>query len=302
MRYIDTAELGDRLGPAWHRNAEAETEKITACTDPKERAKAVEDAAPVWRDAKAALYALSHRKCWYCEKRHVRDHAHVDHWRPKKKVRGSKEHPGYWWLACDSANYRLACSLCNSPFTVLDDDDEAIGTAGKGDWFPLVDEQKRAFTPEAPINLEVPILLDPCKESDPKLLGFDDEGVPRSLTNNPDEQHRVTETVRILGLDDGRLNVARREAAYHLVNVVRSTERALLLLLTPDLSPEVRKSLEEQLTAGLEEIALLRGPDREFTRMIEVSLRGMRDSPVGIMLVEDPAGVAKLAASSVRVE
>ena len=104
---------------------------------------------------------LSDDKCWYCESKQIRLDRHVDHYRPKNSVAECADHPGYWWLAFRSYNYRYSCTYCNSRRV-----DQRSGQAGgKADHFPLRDESRRAFSPDDPIDDEQPTLLDPTVQA-----------------------------------------------------------------------------------------------------------------------------------------
>ena len=113
----------------------------------------------LWAELKPDLAKLSCGKCWYCESRENRSHLAVDHFRPKNGVAECKAHPGYWWLALASENYRYACTYCNS----LLRDENRGETLGKGTHFPLVDEARRAFRPQD-AEEELPCLLGSARE------------------------------------------------------------------------------------------------------------------------------------------
>ena len=110
-------------------------------------------------------------KCWYCESRQVRSDNAVDHFRPKSRVQGVvPAHGGYWWLAFDWENYRYTCTYCNSLRK------SATTSGGKQDFFPLEDENKRAYSGKDNHREEVAALLDPTKVSDFWLLAFSEDG------------------------------------------------------------------------------------------------------------------------------
>ena len=104
----------------------------------------------------------------------------MEHFRPKRRLSGAG-HSGYWWGAFDWTNLRLAHPTVNRRVT-----DYLSGKkAGKGCYFPLRDEEQRAECKEDEIN-EEPILLDPMRAQDCKLLCFDSENgkpVPRYSKN-----------------------------------------------------------------------------------------------------------------------
>ena len=66
----------------------------------------------VWGEIKNELLEMSHGKCWYSEAPDAVSDWHVDHFRPKKRAldEDKTEHEGYYWLAFDWKNYRIAGS------------------------------------------------------------------------------------------------------------------------------------------------------------------------------------------------
>jgi uncharacterized protein (TIGR02646 family) len=165
--------------------------------------------ARVWGEIKDQLLAMSHGKCWYSEAPDAVSDWHVDHFRPKGKARDEDgtEHDGYQWLAFDWKNYRIAGSYPNSPHK-----DGQGRTRGKWDFFPLALGCKRATWDQQDCSQEVCLILDPASPSDPKLMTFDEEGLPiPSDTGNPIIRKRVETTVHYLHLDHPRLVQARKQ-------------------------------------------------------------------------------------------
>ncbi|MGW2099996.1 HNH endonuclease [Streptomyces olivaceoviridis] len=153
------------------------------------------------------LLELAGYKCWYCETLILRADVNVDHFRPKSEVLDVPDHPGYWWLAYDVSNYRIACKHCNSGGARYDG--VRAGRA-KGSQFPLL-AGTRARTSGDDVKHEQPLLLDPAHEDDPALIGFDTAGYARrsNAPYSPAETQsglcRASETIRILALNDSRL-------------------------------------------------------------------------------------------------
>ncbi|MFJ9339895.1 HNH endonuclease [Streptomyces sp. NPDC101733] len=146
-------------------------------------------------------------KCWYCETLIVRTDITVDHFRPKSEVLDVPSHPGYWWLAYDVSNYRIACKHCNSGGARHNGVREG---RAKGSQFPLL-AGARARTSVDDLQREQPVLLDPAHQGDPDLIGFDTAGYARRSNTpySPAEAAsglcRADETIRILALNDSRL-------------------------------------------------------------------------------------------------
>lgn len=65
---------------------------------------------------KALEERIYHYKCAYCEG-HIADGftLHIEHYRPKNKLKEDAQHSGYYWLAYEWSNLLLACQDCNSP-------------------------------------------------------------------------------------------------------------------------------------------------------------------------------------------
>ncbi len=184
MRYVPYKPHELILSSKWLVKLKKLESKIFSETDPDKRLKIINTNQAFWRYVKTQLKQIS-SKCWYSEAdplSHGSD-IMVDHFRPKAKVAECKMHPGYWWLAFKLENYRLSCCFSNS---LRGDTSGLVG--GKSYHFPLVDESKRALTPQYNYSEEQPFLLDPCNEEDVKLLTFreDGEAMPRF---NPDSDH-----------------------------------------------------------------------------------------------------------------
>jgi len=131
------------------------------------------------------------------------------------------EETGYWWLAFDHNNFRLACDYCDSPHTASDGT-----TRGKGNWFPLAEGSVRASSPESNIEDEMPLLLDPARSSDPLLLWFLDDGraCPSCPIGLPHQ--RARETIDILNLNHIRTIEDRKNLWNRCIGFVEHGNRA----------------------------------------------------------------------------
>ena len=222
MIFIDLA--GKQPPQDWLDRAEEAQTQLMAIDDPEERKKFIEAHSQIWRDLAEWLKEQSHRKCWYSEARESFSYWHVDHFRPKKKVKDLKgnEADGYWWLAFDWHNYRLAGS---------------VGNVSKSTYFPLRVGCHRANSPADDVADEEPCLLDPTRLTDPSLLSFDDEGKIRPA--DPDgvwNKERAEVTIKVLNLNYGDL-VSARKALWQKCDM--KINRALNLM----------KELQEQRSA-----------------------------------------------------
>lgn len=186
MRFIDLAFTG---------KPENFDDRATAAL--AEGPEKIEDHSSVWRDCKEHLKAASYQKCFYCESKDIRSDGAVDHFRPKSV---------YPWSAFSFANFRFACTFCNS----LRKDKETGTTGGKGNQFPLFEGSPRA-TCSAEECHERPKLIDPCKAGDPLEIDFSSDGraVP-AYSDEGDGRH-----------ERGKVSIA----AYHLNHTAFVEER-----------------------------------------------------------------------------
>ena len=131
---------------------------------------------------KAALEALFHGKCAYCETYYsAQAPVDVEHFRPKGAVEDAPDHPGYWWLAMAWDNLLPACIDCNrrrkqptpkpsSSLAALHDLATQVINTGKKDAFPVAGS--RAPDETASLDLEQPYLLDPCHDRPEDHLAY----------------------------------------------------------------------------------------------------------------------------------
>jgi 5-methylcytosine-specific restriction endonuclease McrA len=109
-------------------------------------------------EVKDQLKRDQHFKCCYCESKFTANSpGDVEHFRPKggykiPGIRGLNK-PGYYWLAYEWSNLFFSCEECNR--------------SNKKNYFPLLDEAKRATPHDNPNSLsdESPLLI--CPSEDP---------------------------------------------------------------------------------------------------------------------------------------
>lgn len=195
MRFIDNSRVRPPAG--WQADSDAAREAVV------NRGEDVNKYGAVWRALKDVLADLSHDKCWYCEVKQERSDNAVDHFRPKALYR---------WLAFSLSNFRYACTFCNSRRT-----DVVTGlTGGKGDNFPLEEGCARATAPGEEAQ-ERPVLLNPCRASDPMLLDFTDDGRPTARhLNQVGRRLRAETSIRLYHLDHTNLVEHRRLLAIEI--------------------------------------------------------------------------------------
>ena len=214
MRRVSQARVRRRLPADWLTRARA---LIANMVDASvlQRGRLIRRNAALWSEIKEALWLAGGEKCWYSEVLLPVGEAEVEHFRPKGRL--SREHfAGYWWLAFDWCNYRIASHLTNTRrYDKLNKD-----LRGKGSYFPLAAGTRGAYTPHPPANdplcvaSERPLLLDPIEANDVRLLTFDQDGLPQPnpvwcQTQPPKE--RVQKSIEYYSLDDGVLSARRAD-------------------------------------------------------------------------------------------
>lgn len=158
-------------------------------------------------DIKEHLKLIYNFKCAYCEGiGNAQAPYHVEHYRPKSKVKEDTTHPGYYWLAYEWTNLLWSCYWCNQ---------------AKSSQFPINQDGLRIFNPPLTNggNLDKP----KCKSNYPDLLG------EQPLILNPEldtpENHilfltngtvwgitnRGTKTIEICDLNRPKLTIARKK-------------------------------------------------------------------------------------------
>jgi hypothetical protein len=150
--------------------------------------------------------ALSDGKCWFTEARDIASHLDVEHFRPKKAARNIKgpDRDGYWWLAFDYMNFRIAGTVPNRK---------------KGAWFPLRYGSRRSTFARRCEGDETPHFLDPTNAYDVTLLAFDEEGkaIPAPGISRW-EYVRVRRTIERLKLTEHQALAEERRKVWQRVN------------------------------------------------------------------------------------
>jgi uncharacterized protein (TIGR02646 family) len=280
VRYI----RGDRLRPSrdWLERAAAAQRAIGAIaarlegasldatkTIRRELREEMERHSHLWGEIKPDLEGLSFGKCWYCESNEKRSHLAVDHFRPKSAVTECNAHPGYWWLAFSSDNYRYACTYCNSLLR-----DEVTGeTLGKGTHFPLIDETCRDFCPQDTTQ-EFPCLLDPVVASDPPLLWFMDDGQATpcyTKERSPLFFQRADTSIRVYSLNQARIADARSMVAFEIKRQIQRGEKYL------DDAALGQPAALDHFQEVYRILLHLIGPEAEYSAAARAFLAGYRD-------------------------
>ena len=167
-------------------------------------------------------------KCWYSEVQLDGADPNVDHFRPKGQVREidadlqntGKASDGYWWLAFEFANYRLAAMHANQRRV----DEDTAG--GKWDYFPIRGDRAAEGSLWGEIMEDI-LALDPCSATDVRLLWFDPDGRP-SVSNwkrkpNVNDEERVRATIWLYHLDKQEIQSSR---ANHVEEIRKDLRKA----------------------------------------------------------------------------
>jgi len=189
----------------WVNNAEAVTQQLRVAANEAERESIIEANKHLWIDDRIRNWLLSqfNNKCWYSEAQDSVSSIHVDHYRPKGRVKqqlGAEFEGGYWWLAFDWNNYRICGQLLN---------------VKKGDLFPIIEGARCTSTNSVSLELEAPVLIDPCSDQ-ARLISYEKDedaciAVIAGGVREPDRT-RAEKTIEILGLNlRSRLNEKRNE-------------------------------------------------------------------------------------------
>ena len=151
---------------------------------------------------------MSYGKCWYSESLDPQSFFDVDHYRPKLQARRSDgvTDPGYEWLAFSWENFRLSVQRSNR----MSKNEETGEKAGKGDWFPLLETSPKACWENRCEDSEQPVLLDPVKKADVRLIDVqDDRRMGPSRVCIGTARLRVERSSEIHGLNLPRLKAVR---------------------------------------------------------------------------------------------
>ncbi|MDP4162342.1 MAG: hypothetical protein Q8898_04480 [Bacillota bacterium] len=252
MRWIDLSNYSP--SGKWLEKAKRATEMLIAAKTKDERKTIINENSDIWKEIKDDLLQLSKGKCWYTEAKELVSHYHVDHFRPKNNVKkyenGQNEtiniDDGYWWLAFDWKNYRIAGATSNSANL----DEEGI-CRGKQDYFPIRKDSYCANTPDCDLSKEMYYaLLDPTVKNDLIYLAFDETGMPFSTAlKGTWEYERVQITIFLLHLDSPQL-VDERKKIWNKCKML-TNEVAHIMSSRGEVSHEI---IEQSLTDKLNEL------------------------------------------------
>lgn len=270
------------------RVAERAQAKLEALA-PEKRAEFIEKKSHVWRGFARYLAKMSYGKCWYSESDCVQSFKDVDHYRPKKQAKRSdnESDDGYPWLAFSWDNFRLSAQRSNQ----INRDDANNETVGKGAWFPLMQGSKRATYDDRCLDDEHPVLLDPARLADVRLIEVTATGKmgPTRFCLGEYERARVSGTVKLLGLDLPGLVSARQRTMRFVQEIVELVEQNKT---AAELSEAASAFVSTHLRADshLNMLQRLSAPDQPFASAARTQLKLMGYEDLCLRL--EQAGVA----------
>lgn len=273
MIFVDRSSVISPFdNPALARKAEAEFEHARMAFSGMQMQRRFQFTVINDPTIKATLNALFHDKCAYCETPLISAAGDIEQFRPKAGVSEAPEHSGYWWLANSWQNLLIACQFCNR-MQKAELGNGSFELVGKQNRFPLIEEKARAFSPDADLSLEQPLLLDPTVDDPAPHLTFREDGLVFS------ETERGNATISILGLNRLKLVQQRRSTA--------TRYRSLLSTLISSLENNEKQSerLMSELAAMSADAAEYAGMIRQFLARdlpeVERQARGLPDDDDG---------------------
>ncbi len=218
MIYINPDEILPNA--AWIVQANGFTETLKGLS-PNERKAFIEGHRnTTWGNAHLLdiLRRVVGNKCWYSEAPLEGADPNVDHFRPKGQIREVDENlqdteltsNGYWWLAFNYKNFRLAAMHANQRRVDL------TTAGGKWNFFPVRGARAPELT-ELDVIVEDVLAIDPCSASDIRLLWFDLEGKPclaarhREGHNLKENEYRIRATIWLYHLDKVEIQAKRSQ-------------------------------------------------------------------------------------------
>lgn len=266
----DVLEAEDGKGKKERKTAEAYFKKVFAKTVGKN------DTAPTFTAYKdktiaLALNSLFHGKCAYCESRFVGIHpVDIEHWRPKGDVYMNETTPrnyGYYWLAATWENLLPSCIDCNRVRTHKDFVTNQETTLGKGNYFPLTDENKRTKKHDDE-DEESPLLLNPCKDEPSQYLEFHDTGCVAPKAGLDDLQRKkALASIRFYALNRTELVQDRQSRILLIKQKMNTIEKLCEILEQRNPATDIAFVLDELLVSELESLYDFQRPEQPFSSM-----------------------------------
>lgn len=210
------------------------------------------------REVKIALRKLFNDKCAYCEanldrvqpRQKTAINGEIEHYRPHSSVLEAPNHPGYWWLASEWHNLLIACPQCQRG---------SGGAGGKGNRFPLLNEENRIYDPSHNLSLEQALLLNPCTDRPENHLVFAENGQVFS------ETEKGKTSILVLDLNRKDLVSARLTNIMKIKDFGNDLEQKIGLSKSKSLSQSEMLQNDNEINEILQQVEELTHPSSEFT-------------------------------------
>lgn len=161
------------------------------------------------------LISMYHGKCAYCESKELKPE--VEHYRPKKRVSGDRNHPGYFWLCYEWTNLLPSCRYC-------------ITEGGKVNKFPVAGNRvanpplrgsrlifDRCLIDSVELAVEEASLLNPDTDQPEKHLCFNKSG----KIFKRGRSQKGAQTIDVCNLNRDNLKYHRKKLVDELVQRVK---------------------------------------------------------------------------------
>lgn len=189
---------------AWRNAAATATANLLRLQTREERLDYIKSNSHVWRNIRAEFIAAFGSRCWFTDAEEIVAPLDIEHFRPKAKSVecNETEYEGYWWLAFELSNLRLAGQIPNRQH--------------KKCYFPLLPGSFRADGNHRRWQEENPVFLDPIRLADVELVAYDETGTMRPSKNavSQEDRERVRLTDELLGLSAHQPLVEARQRVW----------------------------------------------------------------------------------------
>ncbi|MET4316967.1 hypothetical protein [Bradyrhizobium sp. RT5a] len=248
---------------------------------------------------KYALDKLFFGKCAYCESRYANQApVDVEHYRPKGRIAGVANHPGYWWLAMVWDNLLPSCIDCNrrrwqdlpkfpdslAQLLAAPEMQGVKASLGKQDLFPIAGAARA--TADFPGIDEQPDLINPCVDDPEDYLVFHiDRGDPLGLVlptlKDDIPSRRGLTSIHVYGLNRLGLVQERTRALRKLDFLSRVIDEigkiSETLLASPDPKNKTMGArLDLLVNQILDEIRAMAGPDQPYSSLVRAWSKALR--------------------------
>ena len=263
----------------WKKKADDLTDDLKKLTAAERSGFIEKHRDDTWGHAKLleALRKVVGNKCWYSEVPLEGADPNVDHFRPKGSIREVDEDlqetketsPGYWWLAFDYRNFRLASMHSNQRRV----DETTDG--GKWNYFPIRGARTAELTDWDCIDEDV-LAIDPCSASDVKLLWFDPDGNPclsrrRHIPPLKSDEERIRATIWLYHLDKVEIQTKRAKHIEAIRTDLRKAHTQYKIWNPNSANPNIQA--RHNFDSKIAEIKMKIADDTEFAGVKQCTVR-----------------------------